>query len=103
MNRKTLIRLRRELKELRRNFAPLDSKLLEGLAAAVGRKKVNRGKEPTWDRSFDPHLSPPLSIPNHSKGVKARTARSILDQLIADLDEWEQFLDLLVDEDDDDE
>lgn len=98
MNKKTLTRLRRELKQARANFAPMDSNVLEGYASAVGRLKENRGKEPTWVRKHEPHLSPPLSIPNHSKDVKAGTARSILDQLLADLDEWDQFLDQ--DEDD---
>lgn len=94
MNLNTLKRLRRELKQLRANFAPQSSNVLEHFAVAVGRNKdPNRGKEPTWIRKVDPHLSPPLSIPNHSKDVKAGTARSIIDQLIADLDEWEQYLD----------
>lgn len=67
--------------------------MLEKYANAVGRQKENRGKEPTWVRKLDPHLSPPLSIPNHSKDIKAGTARSIIDQLLADIDEWEQFID----------
>lgn len=93
MDHSTLKKLRRELNQLRSNFAPVDSNVLEKYANAVGRTKENRGKEPTWTRKWDPHLSPPLSIPNHSKNVKAGTARSILDQLLADIDEWEQFLD----------
>ena len=92
MNQKTLNSLRRELKQLRANFAPMDSNVLERYAGIVGRLKENRGKEPTWIRKREPHLSPPLSIPNHSKNVKAGTARSILDQLLADVDEWEQFI-----------
>lgn len=93
MNKVGLKRLKKELKQLRSNFAPMDSNVLEKYATAVGRDKENRGKEPTWVRKREPHLSPPLSIPNHSKGVKAGTARSILDQLLADIDEWEQFID----------
>lgn len=92
MNFKTLRRLRQELKELRRNFAPQPAATLECYATAVGRRLENRGKEPTWVKKDDPSLSPPLSIPNHSKDVKAGTARSIIDQLIADLDEWEIYL-----------
>lgn len=86
-------KLRRELKQMRSNFAPVSSTTLESYATAVERSKQNRGKEPTWTRLRDPSLSPPLSIPNHSQDVKAGTARSIIDQLLSDLDEWEQFLD----------
>lgn len=93
MKRDTLKRLKRELKQLRANYAPTDSDVLEKYANAVGRQKEKRGKEPTWVRKIDPHLSPPLSIPNHSKDIKAGTARSIIDQLLADIDEWEQFID----------
>lgn len=93
MNAAALKRLRADLKQLRSNFTPIDSKVLERYASAVGRQKENRGKEPTWVRKHDPHLSPPLSIPNHSKDVKAGTARSVIDQLLADIDEWEQFID----------
>jgi len=93
MNVAALKRLRVELKQLRSNFAPVNSNVLERYASAVGRQKENRGKEPTWVRKLDPHLSPPLSVPNHSKDVKAGTARSIIDQLMADIDEWEQFID----------
>ncbi len=93
MKKDTLKRLKRELRQLRSNFAPMDSNVLEGYASAVGRQKENRGKEPTWVRKMDPHLSPPLSIPNHSRDIKAGTARSIIDQLLADIDEWEQFID----------
>lgn len=93
MNLAVLKRLRAELKQLRSNFAPVNSNVLEKYASAVGRQKENRGKEPTWVRKLDPHLSPPLSVPNHSKDVKAGTARSIIDQLLADIDEWEQFID----------
>ncbi len=101
MKKDTLKRLRRELKQLRFNFAPMDSNVLEKYASAVGRQKDNRGKEPTWVRKVDPHLSPPLSIPNHSKDIKAGTARSIIDQLLADIDEWEQFIDQQEDDEED--
>jgi hypothetical protein len=38
-------------------------------------------------------LSPPLSIPNHSSDVKPGTARSIIDALLNDVNEWELALD----------
>lgn len=100
MKAAALKRLRAELKQLRSNFAPVNSNVLERYASAVGRQKENRGKEPTWVRKLDPHLSPPLSVPNHSKDVKAGTARSIIDQLLADIDEWEQFIDQDVNDED---
>lgn len=73
--------------------------MLENYASAVGRRKESRGKEPTWVREFSPDLSPPLSIPNHAKDMKAGTARSVIDQLLGDLDEWEQYLDQQAEED----
>lgn len=85
---------------MRKNFAPVDSNDLERYARAIGRVKENRGKEPTWVRKHDPHLSPPLSIPNHSKDLKPATARNIIDQLIGDLDEWEMHLAELDEEND---
>lgn len=93
MNRKTLVRLRNELKALRRNFTPYSHATLAAFARAVGRELENRGKEPNWLREADPSLTPPLSIPNHSKDIKAGTARSIIDQLLSDLDDWEILLD----------
>jgi len=101
MNKKTLKRLRKELEELRRNFAPQSHATLAEYASAVGRKIENRGKEPTWIKKTDPSLSPPLSIPNHSKDIKAGTARSIIDQLLADLDEWDMYLTTQEDKDED--
>lgn len=101
MNINTLKKLRKELKELRRNFTPQTHSVLAEYANAVGRRIENRGKEPTWVKKTDPSLSPPLSIPNHSKGIKAGTSRSIIDQLLADLDEWELHLIKQEDEDED--
>ena len=102
MKTKHIKQLRASLKEARRNFTPISPHELEKFAKAVGRQKEDRGKEPTWVRKINPQLSPPLSIPNHSKDVKAGTARSIIDQLLSDLDEWEQYLESLDDEDDSD-
>lgn len=101
MNRATLKKLKRELQQMRSNYAPVSSGDLERFAKALGRDQDKRGKEPTWVRKLDPHLSPPLSIPNHSRDVKAGTARSIIDQLLADADEWEQFLDQQEENDED--
>lgn len=64
---------------------------LEALARSLGRKRANRGKEPTWINEELPERRP-LSIPNHSTDVNRFTAKSILDQLEADLDRYEELL-----------
>lgn len=80
--------------EIRRSPQGRSSKDLESLAKRVGRdKKTLTGKEPTWIREENPELSPPLSIPHHSKDMPPGTARSILDILISDCDDWEFLLD----------
>lgn len=83
---------------MRQNFTSYPSRTLQTYAKAVGRQLENRGKEPNWVRKVDPALSPPLSIPDHGADLKAGTARSIIDQLLADLDEWEQYLDQNLDD-----
>ncbi len=62
------------------------------IAKQLGRRKENRGKEPTYTRERDPALSPPLSIPNHPGDLKIGTARSIIDALLSDVDDWEIYL-----------
>lgn len=73
--------------------SPFNRKPKEFISIAIqlGRVRDNRGKEPTYIRSHDPVLSPPLSIPNHSGEVKPGTARSIIDALLNDVDEWESL------------
>ncbi|BDR08216.1 hypothetical protein CTR2_R15540 [Comamonas thiooxydans] len=95
--------LRRELKQMRQNYTSYPSRVLESYAKAVGRQLDSRGKEPNWVREIEPELSPPLSIPHHSAGLKAGTARSIIDQLLSDLDEWEMHHDQLEKDEADDE
>jgi hypothetical protein len=61
------------------------------LAERLGRKRVNRGKEPTFESAFD---IPPITIPMHgSKNLKRGTQRSILIQLEDDFIAWEQKFD----------
>lgn len=103
MNSRQLKKIRIALQQLRKNFTPIKASELERYASAVGRQKDDRGKEPTWVRKIDPQLSPPLSIPNHSRDMKAGTARSIIDQLLADVDEWAQHLQSLEGEEDQNE
>ncbi|WP_180730361.1 hypothetical protein [Paraburkholderia sp. PGU19] len=87
-----LEKLRQQLREMRKHATGRRAPELEALARQVGRVKDNRGKEPTWVREKDPELSPPLSIPHHSQDMKAGTVRSIIDQLLDDLDTWESYL-----------
>lgn len=61
------------------------------IAKQLGRSKDSRGKEPTYVRDRDPQLSPPLSIPNHGE-FKSGTARSIINALLNDVDDWELYL-----------
>lgn len=99
MNRKKLAKLKKELLDMRRSPQGRRSEDFQSYARSLGRNPENRGKEPTWSRGREPHLSPPLSIPDHSGEMKTNTARSIIDQLLADCDEWEIYL-LEGDEDD---
>lgn len=68
------------------------------IAKQLGRVQDSRGKEPTYVRENDPALSPPLSIPRHAGDLKVGTARSIIDALLSDIDDWELFLNRCDDE-----
>lgn len=101
MNPKALRKIKRQLKEMEKS--PFNRKPGDFISIAnqLGRTKDNRGKEPTYTRARDPALSPPLSIPNHPGDVKPGTARSIIDALLSDVDDWEMFLSESEDDDDD--
>lgn len=61
------------------------------LAERLGRKKVKRGKEPTWESDLD---IPVLTIPMHgSKNLKRGTQKNIFIQLEDDFIAWEQKFD----------
>jgi len=102
MNKKTLKKVRAELEAIRRSPQGRSYGTLRSLAKDVGRALSDRGKEPTWVRQIDPALSPPLSIPNHKGDVPVGTARSIVQQLMDDCDDWEVYLLRNDDENDDD-
>ncbi|SOD22538.1 type II toxin-antitoxin system HicA family toxin [Nitrosomonas ureae] len=92
MDRKNLSKIERDLNNLLRSPGGIKSKTLISIAKKLGRVLDNRGKEPTYIRTKDPSLSPPLSIPNHKgKDLKTGTARSIIDALINDVDEWKLY------------
>lgn len=91
MQKSKLKGLRKDLEELLLSPHNVSSNELERIARKVGRKLVKRGKEPNYIRLNDPSLSPPLSIPNRQT-LKAGTAKSIINALISDVDEWEIYL-----------
>lgn len=99
MNLKNLRKIKWQLLSMRK--APQGRKAveLEVIAKQLGRYRDSRGKEPTYVRTREPSLSPPLSIPGHARDLKPGTARSIIDILLNDVDDWEIYL--LEAEDDD--
>ena len=110
MNRNRLRKIERELIEL--SCAPRGRKagVFISLAQKLGRTRVNRGKEPTYERKIAPVFKFPLTIPSHPGDLKVGTARNIIDALLNDVDEWKEWfgenedeLDEPNDEDDDDD
>lgn len=97
MNGKKLAKLRSEL--LQRRRSPQKASDLIPLAESLGRKRVSRGKEPTWESQVFPLT--PLSIPVHKgRDLSPRVRNIVLDALLEDVLCWE---DRLGDEHDDDE
>lgn len=92
MDKKKLKKLKKELGEMRKSPQGRKADELITIATQLGRKRENRGKEPTYVREINPELSPPLSIPNHTGDMKTGTARSIIDALLDDVGEWELYL-----------
>jgi len=87
-----LAKIKQTLLDMQRSPGSIKVLELEGMARALGRQKVKRGKEPVFARHADPRLSPPLSIPHHSSGLKIGTAKSIVEALLKDVVAWEVFL-----------
>ena len=83
-------KLRSEIEALRGRRG-IKSAELESLARRLGRRRAKRGKEPAWVSEKFPSSSP-VSIPNHPGDLNRFTAGSILDQLEADLDRYEELL-----------
>ena len=87
MNRKALEKLRAELEAMR----GVPQRGVASLAERLGRKRVKRGGEPTFESDFD---IPVITIPMHgSKTLKKGTQGSILIQLEDDFIAWEQKFD----------
>ena len=82
MNPTKVRKLRRRIASLRAGKANVRSRQLRSLARAVGRERVKRGKEPTFEKAG----RPPLTIPDHPGAMASTTVDSILDFLEDDLD-----------------
>jgi hypothetical protein len=85
MATRRLAKVRAEIDALRHGLGSITAREFIGLAIRLGRMRVVRGKEPTFERQG----WKPLTIPNHSGTLKKGTACSILDQLEADLEHLE--------------
>ncbi len=68
--------------------SPQKASALESMAKRLGRKRVKRGKEPTWEHT---ELSGfPLSIPHHgNRDLPPGTRNSILNVFEDDVAAWE--------------
>jgi hypothetical protein len=89
MDRKALDKLWAEFEAMR--DVPQTGGDVANLAERLGRKRVNRGKEPTFESEFD---IPVLTIPMHgSRNLKRRTQKNIFIQLEDDFIEWERKFD----------
>jgi hypothetical protein len=84
INKKKLRKLRREIEALRAGIHNVRPRDLIRLALQLGRELDDRGKHPTYVSTLIPN-SNPLSIPGHPT-IKPTTAKSILDELEADID-----------------
>lgn len=90
--KKQLKKIKKRLEEMRKSPYGITAEELISLAKKLGRTRDNRGKEPTYIRESDPILTPPLSIPAHPGDLKVGTAKSIINSLLDDADDWEIHL-----------
>jgi hypothetical protein len=90
--RKAKLRKLRRQADSYRDSQPKAAALVS-LAIGLGRKKVTRGKEPTYESAEFPKLRP-LSIPMHKgRDLPLGTKNSILSQLDDDFLAWDERLD----------
>jgi hypothetical protein len=90
MDQKKLDRITLRIMQARRS--PQKARDLERIANQLGRTKVNRGKEPTWESDLPGR--PPLSIPHHGgRDIAIGTRNSILDFLEDDVMALQEILD----------
>lgn len=91
MHRKTLDKIKEEVRALRRGARK--PRELEELAKQLGRQLKNRGKEPTWVHpQFRDHM--PLSIPSHGgKDASPAVVKTAQMAFERDIEAWEMLLD----------
>lgn len=90
MNRTRLCQIREDLQTFRRR-GDINSDELESIARALDREKHCGAGEPAWVSRRFPELRP-LSIPHGSGVLRQGAAGSIVDDLEADADRWEEHL-----------
>jgi hypothetical protein len=91
MNIRKLRGCEQKLAKLRKGVP--NSRQLEVLAKALGRRHAKRGKEPTWVSVVFPNLRP-VAIPRHSSNPNKFTADSILNQLEEDIIRYKEMLEM---------
>lgn len=89
MTRARLAKLQQQLDNMRKRLGSIKPQELVAIAQALGRKRFDRGKEPTYigPRGF------PISIPGHPGTLKKGTALNIINSLEADVATFEAELD----------
>ena len=93
MNRTKLNRIKKKIDAMRLRPGNIRAQELENLAAALGRERSKRGKEPTYISTLLPN-SKPISIPNHPGALNKFVAGNILDSLEQDIFNLEEMQDL---------
>jgi len=90
MKRNRLNKLWRQLDGLR--HSSVKALEIQKLAKQLGREKVKRGKEPTWESREFQELRP-LSIPDHGgKDLSPGVKYSVLNELENDVISWDERL-----------
>ncbi len=91
MNSKKLRKIKEALEGIKKSPSGRTFNEFKTIAGQLGRVRVNRGKEPTFEKVGPPPL-PVLTIPGHPSDLKQGTARQIAFSLLNDCDEWELYL-----------
>ena len=91
---KKLKKLRKNIESFRNRISNIRCKELEQLAKSLGRKRINRGGELTYESELLPN-SRVLTIPKHPGALNKYTAGNILDHLEQDIFELEENLEAI--------
>lgn len=92
MNKKKLKKVQRQVDSLRLSLASIRSQDLVRLMKKLGRRRIKRGKEPSYISDEFPDARP-ITVPSHPGTLKRGTAASILDDIEGDIFRWEEALD----------